>query len=293
MQWTFGTGEDGVEAPPAIGRNGTIYVTDRKRLYALDRDTGITKWTFTSDDNTNFTDLGSSPVIGADGTIYVTGWNLTTDHGILFAINPDDGSKKWANSDWESVEAYGYHNPPAVGADGAIYFGSLDSYIYKVVDLVTDGLLNVVGGPTEGQEHSSPALGYDGGLYIGCKLSIKKFDIGSSGPANSSWPLYRGNLKRTAKVDHFFFSKGLLKFLRKLAVDYHFDGGIENSLLSKLDSALESLVKEKEEASANKLNAFINEVRALKNKKVLTSEADRLILEARRLIDSIVGEFPQ
>lgn len=279
------------EAPPAIGRDGTIYYTDSLKLHALDQG-GHKKWEFTTEGHIQFT-LHSSPAIGADGTIYVTGQDLPagtsgTGYGVIYAINPD-GSKKWVHIHSDSNEV-GSHNAPAVGANGSIYFGSRDTNIYKVVDHGTYPTQSVLLGPTEGQVNSSPAIGHDGTLYIGCAYSVRAMDTGSYGPANSSWPLYRANLKRTAKVKPWAIVQGHIRYLRQLVHAYHLASGTENSLVSKLDSAFKSLDRLEVTASANMLKAFGNEVSALKNKKIPIRQADAWIVEARKIISSLESD---
>ncbi|UCG14575.1 MAG: PKD domain-containing protein [Deltaproteobacteria bacterium] len=62
---------------------------------------------------------------------------------------------------------------------------------------------------------------------------------------------------------------------------------IENSLVSKLDSAISSLDDGKENAAENKLNAFINQIEAQRGKKITDEEADALVSAAQRIIDNI------
>jgi len=47
------------------------------------------------------------------------------------------------------------------------------------------------------------------------------------------------------------------------------------------------LNKGQENAAINKLNAFINQIEAQRGKKITDEEADTLIAEAQRIIDSI------
>ena len=63
--------------------------------------------------------------------------------------------------------------------------------------------------------------------------------------------------------------------------------GIENGLTSKLDNAIEKLNKGNERTAVNQLNAFINQVKAQRGKKIPTEEADALIAMAQRIIESI------
>lgn len=63
--------------------------------------------------------------------------------------------------------------------------------------------------------------------------------------------------------------------------------GIENSLTAKLDNALDSLEKGRDNAAKNKLEAFINEVEAQRGKKLTDEQADALIIAAQCIIDNI------
>ncbi len=271
-------------APPAIGHDGTIYYTDRMKLYARDRN-GNLKWDFTTDYGVTFQGH-SSPAIGADNTIYVTATDLSEapHSNMLYAINSADGSMKWANNSWGHEP--GYPAPPGVGANGVIYFGSLDNDFHQVVDHGSYASENILFN-TEGQVHSSPAIWYDGSIYVGCALSVKMAQTSSYGPANSSWPLFRGNLKRTAKVKSWGSVQGHIKYLRQLILSYHLASGTTNSLISKLDSADKSLDKLQPVASANALKAFANEVNALKNKKIPPRQAESFLVQARSIISNL------
>jgi len=63
--------------------------------------------------------------------------------------------------------------------------------------------------------------------------------------------------------------------------------GIENSLVSKLENAIDSMRKGQTKAAVNKLEAFINQVEAQRGKKITEEEADALIAAAQWLIDNI------
>lgn len=65
--------------------------------------------------------------------------------------------------------------------------------------------------------------------------------------------------------------------------------GTETSLTSKLQNAIKSLEKGQQNAAINQLNAFINEAQAQKNKKLTNMQADTLITEAQRIINTIRG----
>ncbi|UCE39293.1 MAG: LamG domain-containing protein [Thermoplasmata archaeon] len=63
--------------------------------------------------------------------------------------------------------------------------------------------------------------------------------------------------------------------------------GTENSLLVKLDSALESLENGEDKEAMNVLNAFINAVEAQRGKKLTDAQADELIAAAEDIITTI------
>lgn len=63
--------------------------------------------------------------------------------------------------------------------------------------------------------------------------------------------------------------------------------GTENSLVSKLESAIESMDKGNDNAAENKLNALINQVEAKRGKKIPDDEADALIDAAQHIIANI------
>ncbi|MHC4432495.1 MAG: choice-of-anchor Q domain-containing protein, partial [Planctomycetota bacterium] len=61
--------------------------------------------------------------------------------------------------------------------------------------------------------------------------------------------------------------------------------GIEKSLVSKVENAINSIQKGQTKAAANKLEAFINEVEAQRGKKIPPDDADELITAAQAIID--------
>jgi len=76
----------------------------------------------------------------------------------------------------------------------------------------------------------------------------------------------------------------MIKTLVRTISFWNLNKGTENSLTSKLQAAYRSLDMENQNASIGQLTAFINEVEALKDKKLTTQQADQLISEAQRII---------
>ncbi|MEJ2728832.1 MAG: PQQ-binding-like beta-propeller repeat protein, partial [Deltaproteobacteria bacterium] len=111
---------------PAIGPDGTIYVSALDAtLYALNKD-GSQKWTFDLTDNNEY-----MPAVDPDtGTIY------SDIHGsALVAINPD-GSEKWR---FLIIPSSDVGSTPTVGPDGVIYFGTDNSQ--ELIALYPNGTL--------------------------------------------------------------------------------------------------------------------------------------------------------
>jgi outer membrane protein assembly factor BamB len=110
-EWRFGTGAPISAWRPAIGPDGTIYMSALDAtLYALNKD-GSQKWTFNLTDNNEYMP-GVDPVTG---TIYSDIFGSA-----LVAINPD-GTQKWR---FTITPATDIGSTPVVGPDGVIYFGT-------------------------------------------------------------------------------------------------------------------------------------------------------------------------
>jgi len=69
--------------------------------------------------------------------------------------------------------------------------------------------------------------------------------------------------------------------------DLNLPGGIENSLVSKVENAQASIERGNTEAAINKLEAFINQVKAQRGKKISEEDADMLIEYAINLINPL------
>jgi len=84
----------------------------------------------------------------------------------------------------------------------------------------------------------------------------------------------------------------LLDILAQDVIDLELQPGLENSLLAKLDAALQKLEDDNENndaATINLLEAFINTVEAQRGKKIPEADADALIAAAQEIIDLLSG----
>ena len=186
-KWEFVTGIN-VRSSPAIGIYGTIYVgSDDNRLYAISPN-GFKKWEFSTRN-----DVSSSPAIASDGTIYIG-----SRDGNLYAINPD-GSKKW-----EFVTGRIVSSSPAIGSDGTVYVGSLCAINpdgSKKWEFEAGGWGYSWVPPVVNSHYASPVIGSDGTVYIGSSDNhIYALKTSSSGPADSPWPMFAQNTRRTSKA---------------------------------------------------------------------------------------------
>jgi outer membrane protein assembly factor BamB len=124
-----------IASSPAIGSDGTIYVTTTAgKLVAVAADGSAKKWDATTNDT-----LGSSPAVALDGTIYVG----SSDRK-LYAFT-HDGSTKWSFETGGAILG-----SPVVGGDENVYVGSSDGKLYSVSP---DGKLRwayATGGPIGG-----------------------------------------------------------------------------------------------------------------------------------------------
>lgn len=159
LKWRFKTGHY-IKGPPSIATDGTIYVGSwDDYLYALYPD-GSLKWKTKVGTGTE-----TNPSIGSDGTIYVGG-------KYLWAINPDDGSKKWSFD--LGPDQHIHQSSPAVSADGIIYVGT------NIGETDGGDIIAVNPDGTERWRHrisnsgwvdSSPCIDENGIVYIGSSLA--------------------------------------------------------------------------------------------------------------------------
>ncbi|MDB4794680.1 PQQ-binding-like beta-propeller repeat protein [bacterium] len=180
-KWEFETG--GWGSSPAIGSDGTVYVgSGDQNIYALDGKTGAEKWKFMTQ---RF--VVSCPAIGNDGTVYVGSCD-----SIFYALDGKTGAEKWKFYPGNTVLS-----SPAIGDDGTVYVGSYDNKIYALNGDTGERKWEFETGDIV---ESSPAIGSDGTIYIGSRDGkVYALKSSSTGPADSRWPMFAQNAKRTGQ----------------------------------------------------------------------------------------------
>lgn len=145
--WSISVG-NGLSSP-AIGRDGTTYLSGSSNLTALNKD-GTFKWSRAINSNTR-----SSPAIGADGTIYIGG------NGLLYAITPA-GAEKWTFPVTGDVSS-----SPVIGPDGTVYVGTRSGYLYAITPGSSSGTQKWSRSGLGAMHVTSPAISPDGStLYV-------------------------------------------------------------------------------------------------------------------------------
>ena len=186
LLWTHIT-DSPISSSPAISEDGNIYVGSQDgKLYAISRD-GSELWSFETKGPGTVPSgsIFASPAIAADGTVYIAGLYDPN----LYALDPNDGSVKWACNfkfpidpcDPNSTTAAGWpFASPVVATDGIIYQTLLyDTNLYAIdpnngavvwsTDLADP--CTAWFDPNYADEYdadgcSEPALGPDGTIYV-------------------------------------------------------------------------------------------------------------------------------
>lgn len=186
LQWTYPL-QDGSNGVPAIGADGTIYITCwDNNLYAINPN-GTLKWQYSVGPTGNGL---SSPAIGQDGTIYFGGdslyaikpngtlkWNYTANspgvlgissNGTIYFESFDSTNTIWYLNALTPNETLLWSHPNSypistatIGADGTIYLGAMG----PVQAINPDGTLKWTY-YNRGITHAPPVIGSDGSLYI-------------------------------------------------------------------------------------------------------------------------------
>lgn len=156
LRWRTNVGAD-ADGGPAIADDGTVYVgTDRGEVLALDPQTGAIRWR----QKVHGFVRGSFSV-GRDGTIFAGTYGPTPR---LVALEPEDGAVRFEFPiRGTGALEFGIHGGPVEDAQGRLYFGAQDDYLYA---LAPDGSL-LFKLKTAGDIDASPVILPDGTLLVG------------------------------------------------------------------------------------------------------------------------------
>ena len=193
---------DYIVASPAIGADGTIYVLTCAGLAYAVTPAGEIAWQFDVRSAGYVGDLRSSPAVGADGSLYF-GSSQGMSIPALFSLTPE-GVLRWKFVPADlppdlPVNHSDIYSSPALGADGAVYFGHEFGRVYALD--AASGKVRWMQATAQGVTWSSPALASDGSLFIG-DLSGRYYAIDTGGhgldPA-APWAKYRGDLQNSGR----------------------------------------------------------------------------------------------
>jgi len=156
LKWKHGFKNSEITFMPAVGADGTVYVsTTTGRVCALTAD-GVESWEAQCRGKCK-----SGPAIGPDGMVYVvsgkTRWKSThTSNCVLQAFAPD-GKLSWATD----VETATLTASPGIGADGSVYVGLHDG-----LAAVDPGGVVLWTAPLDGPVTTPPVVAADGTIYV-------------------------------------------------------------------------------------------------------------------------------
>ncbi|HZM01385.1 MAG TPA: PQQ-binding-like beta-propeller repeat protein [Candidatus Saccharimonadales bacterium] len=159
LKWQYSLSNSfnaGVVSSPAIGPDGTIYITSGdNQLCAIDPLTGTNKWSITNVVTYASGYVGPSPSIGADGTVYIGDLN-----GNFYAIDGSTGGVKQEQNLGGPITG-----TSAIGVDGTVYASADDTSAGGVMSSLSTNGVNWTFAPKQGPQESSLAIGPDGTIY--------------------------------------------------------------------------------------------------------------------------------
>lgn len=93
IRWALQIMAGSLDAPPIVGADGTVYVTARNRLVAINGSTGAKRWEYAPD---GVYGMQAAPTLGSNGLVYVTAvLALPSQDGIVVAVHSDTGREAW------------------------------------------------------------------------------------------------------------------------------------------------------------------------------------------------------
>ncbi len=185
-KWSRPLSNIGYDAP-ALGSGGIVYC-GAGSLYAFSGD-GTNLWS-----TSNYA-FYNSPVVGTDGTIFA-GAGGRSPYAISSA-----GTILWHVIDGP-LPRYGEYTSSAIDAAGRIYHCVSNSiWCISSQGQVRWKITSPEPSDIQGDlANRSPIIGPDGTLYAAVGTRLYAVATGTHGPANSPWPMYRGNAQHTGRI---------------------------------------------------------------------------------------------
>jgi hypothetical protein len=274
---------------------GNLYVTGHSMDDSTDLDYVTVKydsggnelWVSRYNGPGNYKDWADDIAVDSEGRILVTGDSFGVDTNYDFATiaYDSDGNELWASR----------YNGPNDDSDGANKLALGDS-----------GNVYVTGdswGPSGHSDFATVAYGPDGnelwsdryngpGDMVDSESTVATDSHGNVYVAGGSVGIGSNRdytlIKYTEQLDPDDAIDDLISDIEDMDLPH----GTENSLTSKLEAALKSLENGQCDTAINQLEAFINQVEALRGKKLTEEEADALIAAAEAII-SMIGPCPE
>ncbi|MEJ2745634.1 MAG: PQQ-binding-like beta-propeller repeat protein, partial [bacterium] len=166
--WSYRVG-DTLQASPAIGYVGHIYIGSYDDNFYAFTSVGALEWSYLTGD-----DIFSSAALSSEGEIYV---GSRDDN--FYAFN-SKGTLWWSYMAGDDIDS-----SPGIDARAWVYVGSQDNRIYA---FTADGTF-IWTYRTDGDVDSSPAIGSGGRLYVGSNDN----NIYSIGMASITYDIYGDN----------------------------------------------------------------------------------------------------
>ncbi|WP_084407459.1 PQQ-binding-like beta-propeller repeat protein [Maridesulfovibrio bastinii] len=152
VKWTYYTNYSAY-SPTAVSPDGNIYFGTEVSLVSLTHN-GRINWKKNIRIGNN-----NGPAVGSDGTVYTGTESAFGDgSGLMYALNPKDGSTKWTFSPDGDVATV-----PVIAKDGTIYFATSSNKIYALNPNGTEKWKFTAAYPVT----AAPAIGADGTIYFG------------------------------------------------------------------------------------------------------------------------------
>ncbi len=159
-KWRFKTGGK-IRSTPVVSGELVFVGSEDGNLYAVERSSGKMRWKLATGGEVSSSPAvagGSVLVVGGDGALYSVDrasgrlrWRFATGRALKFEFVPGD------------PRVFDYYMPSPTIADGAVYFGSSDGYVYAIR---LDGGTLLWKFDARQWVHSTPAVA-DGAVLVG------------------------------------------------------------------------------------------------------------------------------